>query len=45
MRIGAKRILSPFTHPKIIVSFHVLSVMFIFFVWLQSDFNSLYEEA
>ena len=43
MRTDAKRISSPPTHPKIIVSFDVLSVMCIIFVSLQSDFNSLYE--
>ena len=42
-----KRTFSPPTHPKIIVSFDVLSVMCIIFVRLESDFNSLYafEEA
>ena len=43
MRTDAKRISSPPTDPTICVYFDVLSVMYIKFVRLQSDFNSLYE--
>ena len=43
MRTDAKRISSPRTHPKMIVSFDVVSVVCIISVRRQCDFNSLYE--